>query len=77
MGSISPGLAHVFYYRGLQVSNPIVGSVMTLLGPVTSLTSSVVLLHEQFNLLQLASIVGLLTTVSFLSRANLTSAASA
>lgn len=71
MGSISSGLTFVFYYKGLQASNAILASVMTLLGPVTGLALSVFLLHETFTTWQVVGIAGLLITVYFLSTSNI------
>ena len=71
MGGISSGLAYVFYYKGLQGSNVIIASVVTLLGPVIGVTLSVLLLHESFTPVQVAGIVGLLVTVYFLSTSDL------
>jgi drug/metabolite transporter (DMT)-like permease len=71
MGGISSGLAYVFYYKGLQGSNVIIASVVTLLGPVVGVTLSVLLLDESFSALQVVGIAGLLATVYFLSTSNL------
>jgi drug/metabolite transporter (DMT)-like permease len=71
MGSVSSGLTFVFYYKGMQASNAILASVMTLLGPVTGLALSVFLLHESFNAVQVIGIAGLLSTVYFLSTAEI------
>jgi drug/metabolite transporter (DMT)-like permease len=71
MGGISSGLAYVFYYKGLQGSNVIIASVVTLLGPVVGVTLSVLLLDESFSALQVVGIVGLLATVYLLSTSNL------
>jgi drug/metabolite transporter (DMT)-like permease len=73
MGGISSGLAYVFYYKGLQGSNVVIASVVTLLGPVVGVTLSVVLLNERFSAVQVAGIVGLLVTMYFLSTSNLSS----
>ncbi len=71
MGGISSGLAYVFYYKGLQGSNVINGSVVTLLGPVVGVTLSVLLLDESLSALQVVGIAGLLATVYLLSTSNL------
>lgn len=71
MGGISSGLAYVFYYKGLQGSNAVIASVATLLGPVTGVTLSVLLLHESFTGWQVAGIAGLLATMYFLSTSDL------
>jgi drug/metabolite transporter (DMT)-like permease len=47
MGSISSGLAYVFYYKGLRGSNAVIASVVTLLEPVIGVTLSVLLLAGQ------------------------------
>lgn len=71
MGGISSGLAYVFYYKGLQGSNVVIASVVTLLGPVVGVTLSVLLLHERFTAVQVAGIAGLLVTMYFLSTSDL------
>lgn len=71
MGGISSGLAYVFYYKGLQASNAVIASIIILLGPVTGVTLSVLLLHEHFTSLQVAGIAGLLVTMVFLSTSDL------
>ena len=71
MGSVSSGLTFVFYYKGMQASNAILASVMTLLGPVTGITLSILVLDEHFTALQVVGIVGLLVIVYFLSSASI------
>ncbi len=70
MGSVSSGLTFVFYYKGMQASTAILASVMTLLGPVTGITLSILVLDEHFTALQVVGIVGLLIIVYFLSSAS-------
>jgi drug/metabolite transporter (DMT)-like permease len=71
MGSVSSGLTFVFYYKGMQASTAILASVMTLLGPVTGITLSILVLDEHFTALQVVGIVGLLIIVYFLSSASI------
>lgn len=57
-GGISLGLAYVFYYKGLQGSNVVIASVVTLLGPVIGVTLSLLLLDESSTAVQVTVSLG-------------------
>lgn len=68
MGVIYSGLAFWLYYKGLQNTSPLVGSLIQLLRIVSGLLASFVLLAEAPSALQWVGTAGLMATLFLLTR---------
>ena len=68
MGVIYSGLAFWLYYKGLQNTSPLVGSLIQLLRIVSGLLASFVLLAEAPSALQWLGTAGLMATLFLLTR---------
>ncbi len=67
LGMFHSGLANWFFYKGLQASSPLFAGLIQLLGPVSGLTLSFLLLGEQPTLMQFVGICGLILVLYLLA----------
>lgn len=68
LGAIYSGITFWLYYKGLQATSPLIGSLIQLLRVVSGLLASYVLLAEIPNLIQWIGTVGLMATLYFLTQ---------
>jgi probable blue pigment (indigoidine) exporter len=68
LGAVYSGITFWLYYKGLQATAPLIGSLIQLLRVVSGLVASYVLLSESPNLIQWVGTVGLMASLYFLTQ---------
>jgi|GEM_PF-5335161 len=68
LGSIYSGVTFWLYYKGLQATAPLIGSLIQLLRVVSGLVASYILLAESPNWIQWVGTVGLMASLYFLTQ---------